>query len=106
MLIFLLRIEHTRLTFLFQVNCTWGSWEIWGSCSKSCGGGIQIRARKVSFPEKNGGNPCKGISTDQKSCNKRSCPSGKSFHSTNICMFSLMYKLLLSSINFRKSLIT
>ena len=37
---------------------------------------MHIRSRKIDSHEKNGGAPCDGMSTDQKSCTIKNCPSG------------------------------
>ena len=46
-----------------------------GSCSKTCGKGIQNVQRRKLVESSNGGNDCIGKETDQKYCNIRSCPT-------------------------------
>ncbi|XP_052094934.1 zonadhesin-like [Mytilus californianus] len=58
---------------------SYGNWERWGSCSKTCGGGTQStrRLRYCNNPSpKNGGNGCSGSnrSTKSRSCNTNYCP--------------------------------
>ena len=56
------------------VNCKWGSYSEWSTCSKSCGGGENTRKRKVAIPNCNGGLPCEGEDTETKACNTDACP--------------------------------
>uniref|UniRef100_A0A3B5MS61 Adhesion G protein-coupled receptor B1b n=1 Tax=Xiphophorus couchianus TaxID=32473 RepID=A0A3B5MS61_9TELE len=55
------------------VNGTWHPWSSWGSCSKTCGGGIQQRQRVCEGPFF-GGEPCPGDTREQKRCNEKRCP--------------------------------
>ena len=57
------------------VNCVWGTWDTWATCSKTCGGGVQVRTRKVDTHEENGGTACSGLSTEQQNCNTGTCPA-------------------------------
>lgn len=59
--------------FPSAVNGTWHSWSSWGSCSKTCGGGIQQRQRVCEGPFF-GGEPCPGETKEQKRCNDKRCP--------------------------------
>ena len=64
---------------------TWGSWtdtSSWGSCSKSCGGGVktktQERTRSITTQPENGGEPCPALKetrTQKLSCNTQACLS-------------------------------
>ena len=58
----------------FLVNCQWGEWNQYSTCSKSCGNGTQTRSRSKSVIEKYGGK-CDGSSTQTISCNKKDCTS-------------------------------
>ncbi|XP_060558553.1 coadhesin-like [Ruditapes philippinarum] len=52
----------------------WSSWENWGSCSESCGGGIQSRLRTCSNPRPSLlGRYCDGSPDEMKTCNKHIC---------------------------------
>ena len=66
---------QTYLSFCL-VNCVWGTWDSWATCSKTCGGGVQVRTRKVDSHEENGGTACSVSSTEQQSCNTATCPAG------------------------------
>uniref|UniRef100_A0A3Q3AAE4 SCO-spondin n=1 Tax=Kryptolebias marmoratus TaxID=37003 RepID=A0A3Q3AAE4_KRYMA len=46
---------------------TWLPWSQWSSCSVSCGGGQQARARVCSSP------PCHGLNRQSKTCNTQVC---------------------------------
>uniref|UniRef100_A0A8C6MJ94 Adhesion G protein-coupled receptor B1b n=1 Tax=Nothobranchius furzeri TaxID=105023 RepID=A0A8C6MJ94_NOTFU len=55
------------------VNGTWHSWSTWGSCSRTCGGGVQQRQRVCEGPFF-GGETCPGETKEQKRCNEKRCP--------------------------------
>ncbi|XP_077362631.1 adhesion G protein-coupled receptor B1-like isoform X2 [Festucalex cinctus] len=55
------------------VDGRWHAWSSWGSCSKTCGGGIQQRQRVCDGPFF-GGEPCPGERGEQKRCNEKRCP--------------------------------
>lgn len=57
---------ETCLPEAIPVDCTWSDW---GSCSVSCGGGIQERS---NTPPENGGQDCEG--DDTRPCNTEACP--------------------------------
>lgn len=54
-------------------DCLLSSWTRWSTCSKSCGGGLQHRARHALRQSKLGGKPCEGELTQGQSCNTHSC---------------------------------
>ncbi|KAB0390408.1 hypothetical protein E2I00_014850 [Balaenoptera physalus] len=54
---------------------SWGSWSHFGTCSRTCGGGIKTAVRECNRPEpKNGGKYCVGRRMKFKSCNTEPCP--------------------------------
>ncbi|XP_068706122.1 uncharacterized protein [Montipora foliosa] len=61
----------------FAVNGGYSPWSSWGTCSKSCLGGVRRRDRKCSNPSpSNGGRDCEslGSSVESQDCNVKSCP--------------------------------
>ncbi|XP_068563703.1 hemicentin-1 [Cebidichthys violaceus] len=59
------------------VDANWGSWQQWGECSASCGGGERTRVRLCNNPSSsNGGRPCPGDSSQLSRCNSPACPGG------------------------------
>jgi len=70
------------------IDCSVGTWNAWGGCSKSCGTGVQTRRRTLEFPQY-GGKRCPTasdrktltarrslphIETSQRQCNAHACP--------------------------------
>ena len=57
---------------------SWAGWSKWGSCSKTCGGGIRQRTRPCEAPKVGGGtepcNLCKGEGNQKETCNDYKCP--------------------------------
>ena len=57
-----------------SVNCQWGEWGDFTSCTKTCGEGRKIRYRVVYQEAMHGGDACLGNSTDIQTCKERDCP--------------------------------
>ena len=57
-----------------MLDCEWGPYDDWSSCSTSCGGGVMSRSRLVAINATNGGKECNGKTTDTKFCKEVSCP--------------------------------
>ena len=55
-----------------STTCGWSGFGSFGSCSASCGGGIQSQTRACN--SNNSGANCQGSSTNSQSCNTQSCP--------------------------------
>lgn len=56
------------------INGEWKAWGVWGSCSKSCGGGERKRTRECQGPQY-GGDDCEGDEFQQiEECNTSLCP--------------------------------
>ena len=54
-------------------DCQMSSWSDWGSCSKTCGSGIQTRHRTVTTQPSCQGAQC-GALIDTQTCNTQGCP--------------------------------
>jgi hypothetical protein len=57
----------------YCVDCGMSEWQTWGTCTKSCGGGVQSRTRRIVTPPSAGGAPCPKTA-DSVPCNTQSCP--------------------------------
>ena len=67
------------------VDGGYGQWSSYGDCSKSCGGGTQMRTRKCDSPAPAfGGKDCFGPNQNFRLCNKQKCPSEYN-HSIPLC---------------------
>uniref|UniRef100_A0A8C7VAA8 ADAM metallopeptidase with thrombospondin type 1 motif, 2a n=1 Tax=Oncorhynchus mykiss TaxID=8022 RepID=A0A8C7VAA8_ONCMY len=52
----------------------WGTWSNFGSCSRTCGGGVRFRTRQCDNPTPaNGGRTCYGNSYEFQLCNLEEC---------------------------------
>jgi len=57
------------------VDCKYGAWGEWGSCSATCGGGERSRTR-TSTAEKHGGKKCEAAEKSNKGdCKPAACPT-------------------------------
>ncbi|KAM4852531.1 A disintegrin and metalloproteinase with thrombospondin motifs 14 [Thomomys bottae] len=53
----------------------WSSWTKFGSCSRSCGGGVRSRSRSCDNPfPAYGGRQCSGPTFEYQICNSEECP--------------------------------
>ena len=57
----------------YLVNCQWGGWSQYSTCSKSCGGGTQAKSRSKTVEEKYGGK-CSNSYNKTRACNTQNCP--------------------------------
>ena len=64
-------------SYVEAVDCVWGEYGEWSTCSATCGGGTRTRTRPEATPASNGGNPCGGSGTETGPCNLDECSSGK-----------------------------
>ena len=72
--------SYLILHFYILVNGGWGSWTTQGTCSKTCGVGVQSRSRTCDNPAPaHSGSPCSGSSSGTESCNLTPCPGIKCF---------------------------
>lgn len=58
--------------FFTKVDCEVDKRSDWSECDKDCGGGSQIRKRKIIKEAKNGGKEC-GKLKETKECNTQKC---------------------------------
>ncbi|XP_044137667.1 LOW QUALITY PROTEIN: A disintegrin and metalloproteinase with thrombospondin motifs 15 [Bufo gargarizans] len=65
----------------YKVDGSWGKWSLYGQCSRTCGGGVQLAKRECNNPEpSHGGAYCEGLRVKYRSCSLNPCPdTGKSF---------------------------
>lgn len=63
------------------IDCIPADWSLhlWGSCTKSCGGGSRSRSRPISAQHQCGGKPCTRLEDDEV-CNQRRCPVDCEMH--------------------------
>ena len=76
--------------FIHIVDCVWGAWSVWETCSVTCGGGTQERNRTISQPALNNGTDCVGNDTESKSCNNNGCPGNAEIQSHKIEKYSIL----------------
>ena len=62
--------DGKQITEDVKVDCE-GSWNNWGNCSKTCGGGTRSRTWNKTIQPRNGGALCPA--TQSQSCNTQSC---------------------------------
>ncbi|KAJ7996439.1 hypothetical protein DPEC_G00237090 [Dallia pectoralis] len=60
---------------ILKQDGAWGTWSTFGSCSRTCGGGVRFRTRQCDNPiPANGGRTCYGNSYEFQLCNLDECP--------------------------------
>ncbi|XP_065833921.1 A disintegrin and metalloproteinase with thrombospondin motifs 15-like [Oscarella lobularis] len=58
-----------------RVDGAWSSWSSYDTCTRTCGGGVQLSRRQCNNPRpQNGGRYCDGDSIRYKSCATKNCP--------------------------------
>ncbi|KAL0993853.1 hypothetical protein UPYG_G00114740 [Umbra pygmaea] len=59
---------------ILRQDGAWGTWSNFGSCSRTCGGGVRFRTRQCDNPiPANGGRTCYGNSYEFQLCNLEEC---------------------------------
>ncbi|XP_052786258.1 uncharacterized protein LOC128221697 [Mya arenaria] len=59
-----------------RTNGQWTEWYAWGSCSDTCGDGVQSRNRTCTNPSPtNGGVMCPGKENESRTCSQQMCPN-------------------------------
>ncbi|XP_056009334.1 SCO-spondin-like, partial [Ostrea edulis] len=57
------------------IDGNWATWGSYGSCTVTCGGGLQSRSRTCSAPAPQyGGAACVDFSSSSRTCNTHNCP--------------------------------
>jgi len=56
-----------------KVPCLWADWGEWSNCTKTCGGGMHVRARVKLQEAQYGGQNCTGEPSEQTSCASDPC---------------------------------
>ena len=74
-----MRHKLWHITVLFvSVNGGYSEWSGWGSCSVTCGAGVQDRQRRCDSPAPQfGGSDCQSPAEEMRSCLDKPCPSTK-----------------------------
>uniref|UniRef100_A0A8C1M4G6 Adhesion G protein-coupled receptor B1b n=1 Tax=Cyprinus carpio TaxID=7962 RepID=A0A8C1M4G6_CYPCA len=87
------RGEWQETTNCFLKDCPvdgrWLLWSSWGSCSKSCGGGHQLRHRVCEGPFFNG-EPCNGDKKELRNCNEKRCPGENSYQILTDTVYNIL----------------
>ena len=65
---------YSKLISFTGRNCVWSRYGSWSECSQSCGGGEQVRVRRVKTQAAGGGRECRGGTRERRKCNQVSCP--------------------------------
>ena len=68
------KIRLKNPCFPLSVDCQWGQWGRWTSCTQTCGVGFQTKTRRIKKHEQNGGRSCLGDKFKDRQCNANSCP--------------------------------
>ncbi|NXH57553.1 ATS14 metalloproteinase, partial [Rhabdornis inornatus] len=59
----------------YSQDGSWSSWSKFGSCSRTCGGGVRSRSRSCDNPPPAyGGRQCPGATYEYQVCNAEECP--------------------------------
>jgi len=58
-------------------DCEMSDWGHWTRCSASCGGGYQVRLRRIVTNPESGGKACEGALRETEACRSQNCPGVK-----------------------------
>ena len=95
------KISLKNLCFPLSVDCLWGQWGRWTSCTQTCGGGRKTKTRRIQKHEENGGSTCSGGTFKNRHCNTHPCrTTTKRPKSIEIDSKSTSYQYYLDSINY------
>ena len=77
-------------SYVEAIDCLWGNYGDWSTCSVTCGGGSRTRTRPEATPASNGGATCTGSATETETCNANACPGSKTFKAIPKTKFKYM----------------
>ncbi|XP_056140870.1 A disintegrin and metalloproteinase with thrombospondin motifs 2-like isoform X2 [Lampris incognitus] len=78
---------------LLRQDGSWGTWSPFGSCSRTCGGGVQFRTRYCDNPvPANGGRTCFGNSYEFQLCSLEDCPPMADFREEQCSMWNSVFE--------------
>mmetsp|Transcript_130765 Transcript_130765/g.279700 ORF Transcript_130765/g.279700 Transcript_130765/m.279700 type:complete len:658 (-) Transcript_130765:168-2141(-) len=56
------------------IDCEWGSWGDWASCSATCGASVRSKTRAIATQAQFNGTQCTGNTTVEDACSVPPCP--------------------------------
>eukprot|EP00929_Paragymnodinium_shiwhaense_P115847 TRINITY_DN8499_c0_g8_i1.p1 TRINITY_DN8499_c0_g8~~TRINITY_DN8499_c0_g8_i1.p1 ORF type:complete len:5046 (+),score=966.34 TRINITY_DN8499_c0_g8_i1:123-15260(+) len=56
------------------IDCQWFEWDLWHTCTKTCGGGDRMRERQKRQAAAQGGQQCVGAYKEHQACGTWDCP--------------------------------
>ncbi|XP_034033452.1 A disintegrin and metalloproteinase with thrombospondin motifs 2-like [Thalassophryne amazonica] len=78
---------------LLRQDGGWSTWSPYGSCSRSCGGGVQFRTRRCDNPlPANRGRPCFGNIHEFQMCSQEACPPLTDFREEQCRVWNVFYQ--------------
>ncbi|XP_076607376.1 A disintegrin and metalloproteinase with thrombospondin motifs 2-like isoform X1 [Chaetodon auriga] len=78
---------------MLRQDGSWGTWSPYGSCSRTCGGGVRFRARRCDNPAPaNGGRTCFGNSYEFQLCSQEECPPLTDFREDQCKVWNPFYE--------------
>ena len=72
------------MIFISAEEATWGSWNSWQDCSKTCSDGTRTRLRACMLLGEPS-NDCSGDSSETETCNEGPCPIWSNWSSWSDC---------------------
>ena len=86
------------------VDCKWGDWEAWESCSESCGTGMKQRSRYFTQMAMHDGNNCTGQSTESQMCYNGPCHGSLFFiFFVSHSLFYVLFCSLMKNLSFQST---
>eukprot|EP00930_Biecheleria_cincta_P054939 TRINITY_DN41312_c0_g1_i1.p1 TRINITY_DN41312_c0_g1~~TRINITY_DN41312_c0_g1_i1.p1 ORF type:complete len:1369 (-),score=168.96 TRINITY_DN41312_c0_g1_i1:58-3600(-) len=69
-----MKAYKTCTTSPCPIDCVWGEWADWTTCTRSCDGGSSYRKRAEKVSAEFEGRPCNGATEEEQVCNPGGCP--------------------------------